>query len=149
LKESTICSFFSGPIIDIIPNPALEHANQLVYIARVFQNSPYGNLFSFDISTQKSEFVDHSTEHTCMTFGPDGDILMAGTKYGELMYYDLINQGNIPIRRPVPAELPETEGDSWWSNQILQSVLTVSGTRSTLDRYMESTSYIQSPQSPL
>jgi hypothetical protein len=121
LQESTLCSFDSGPIIDILPNPSQERASQLAYIARLFKDSPFGDLFVLDISTQKAEFLDLSNQHTCMTFSNDGDILMAGTKYGELMYYDLINREHVPTRRSVPTELPKLQGNSWWSNYPLRS----------------------------
>jgi hypothetical protein len=50
-----------------------------------------------------------------MTYSHDGDILMAGTRSGEAMYYNLDHLNAPPIRRPPPTDLPDLEGESWWS----------------------------------
>lgn len=87
----------------------------MAYITRTYADSPFGNLFLFDISTQKSERIDSQAEHTCLTFSHDGDILMACTRTGEAFYYSITDFGKVPIRRPSPVDLPQLEGDSWWS----------------------------------
>jgi hypothetical protein len=85
------------------------------YITRPFAGSPYGNLFLHDISSQRTEKLDSQRQFTCMTFSHDGGILMACTKAGETLYYDMANLSKAPIRRPPPTDLPELEGDTWWS----------------------------------
>jgi hypothetical protein len=40
---------------------------------------------------------------------------MACTRSGEALYYNLAELGKAPTRRPSPVELPEAEGDTWWS----------------------------------
>ena len=40
---------------------------------------------------------------------------MACSRTGEAVYFNLVNQEVLPIRRPPPSDLPEPEGDSWWS----------------------------------
>ena len=128
LAESTISSFATNPVIDIISNA--RNGSQLAYIARTFTDSPYGALFLYDISTQKSEQLDPSIEFTCLTYSHDGETLLACTKSGEALYYNLKDHGKAPLRRPPPTDLPETDDDSWWSMSPLQSFLTSSYSRS-------------------
>ena len=103
------------PVLDIVPNPSPQDAHHLAYILRTFADSPYGNLFLFDISSQKSQQLDSQREYTCLTFSHEGDILMACTRSGEALYYNLAELGKAPIRRPSPIGLPEPEGETWWS----------------------------------
>lgn len=121
------------PILDVVPNPSPKRANHLAYISRSFSDSPYGNLFLFDISTQQSQQLDSQREYTCLTFSHEGDILMACTRSGEALYYNLEELGKAPIRRPSPVELPEIDGDAWWSIRSNSISLKSSYTRSSLD----------------
>lgn len=144
MAESTKASFQSPPVLDIIPNPSPHHVNLVAYITRTYPHSPHGSLFLYDISTQKSEQLDSETKYTCLTLSTDGDILMACTRYGEVLYYNLIEREKAPIRRPSPIDLPQPDGDTWWSILHFLYTLISSHTRSLLDRYMESTRYLQS-----
>jgi hypothetical protein len=67
---------------------------------------------------------------------------MACTRSGEALYYNLSELGKAPIRRPSPIGLPEPEGETWWSIHLTCKHLMSSYTRSSLDRYMESTRHI-------
>lgn len=112
-----ISTFPASPLIDILPNPSPQHSHLVAYIARTYTESPYGKIFLYDMSTQKAEEVDKYHESTCMTFSQDGETLMICTKSGEALYYDITNMRNsVPVRRQPPVDVPEPEGDSWWSN---------------------------------
>ena len=115
MTEATSCSFSTPAIIDIIPNPSSQHTGQLAYITRTVADSPCGNLFLFDVSTKKSRQIDSQREYTCLTFSPEGDILMACTRVGEALYYEIGDFGRAPISRQSPIDLPQLEGDTPWS----------------------------------
>jgi hypothetical protein len=40
---------------------------------------------------------------------------MACTRTGDALYFNLTEREKAPIRRPPPVELPQLEGDTWWS----------------------------------
>jgi hypothetical protein len=136
--------------MDILPNPSPRHPNMLAYITPAYSGSPSGPLFWYDLTTQKAEQVDpNQNEYTCMTFSHDGDTLLMCTRAGEALYYDLSGPGKFtPIRRPLPTDLPQLEGDSWWSMSP-STPTNRSYPRSSLDRCMESTRHIQSTHPPL
>src|ERR1700724_1605989 len=118
-KDATTASFPTPPLIDILPNPSLRHGDLLAYIAPSFPDSPYGNVFLYDMSKQQGVEVDQSHESSCMTFSDDGEILMICTKSGEALYYDITNlEDSILVRRQAPIDLPPPEDDSWWSNSL-------------------------------
>ena len=105
-----------SPLIDILPSPSPQHSHLIAYIARTYEGSPYGKVFLYDMDTQKEEELDKDYECTCMTFSHDGETLMICTKSGEALYYDITNLKNsVPVRRQPPVDLPEPEGDTWWS----------------------------------
>jgi hypothetical protein len=110
-----VCSEQTPTILNIIPNPSAQRSTQFAYIAREHPKSPFGSLYLYDTATQKSERLDSQREFTCMTYSHDGDILMAGTRSGEAMYYNLDHPNAPPIRRPPPTDLSDLEGESWWS----------------------------------
>ena len=117
-------------MIDILPNPSLQHGHLLAYIARSYEESPHGKVYLYDMSTQKAEEVDRNHESTCMTFSDDGEILMICTKSGEALYYDVTDLTNsVPVRRQPPVDLPQPEDDSWWGMAPLSILLTISCAR--------------------
>jgi len=101
-------------ILTVIPNPSSQRPAQIAYITRQHPKSPFGRLYLYDITTRKAERLDSQREFTCITYSRAGDILMAGTRSGEAMYYHLDFPNTAPIRRPPPTDLPDPEGDSWW-----------------------------------
>lgn len=52
-----------------------------------------------------------------MAFSHDGDVLMACTKLGEVLYYNTRDLLKPPIRRPPPTELAQSEGDCWGNSR--------------------------------
>jgi hypothetical protein len=88
------------------------------YIAQTFAGSPTGHVFWYDISTQKATQIDSSNQYTCLTFSQDGDTILMCTRAGEAIYYDTSNPEKATLIRPSPLQLPQPEGDSWWSMSL-------------------------------
>jgi hypothetical protein len=110
-----VCSEQAPTILNIITNPSALRSTQVAYIAREHPKSPFGPLYLYDTETQQAKRLDPQREFACLTYSHDGDILMAGSRSGEAMYYDLDHPNAAPTRRPPPTDLPELEGESWWS----------------------------------
>ena len=115
-------------LLNLLPNPSPLQSNLVALIERTTEedtpNVPFGTLFLYDISTRKRKDLLPGKQFTCMTFSNDGETLMACSRTGEAVYFNLVNQEVPPIRRPPPSDLPEPEGDSWWSIHIFSSSLT-------------------------